>query len=62
LVERHVSAQLPLDKAEIVREGTDVTITCFSRMVNVALEAAETLAAEGISVEASGLGITPPLV
>ena len=29
---------LPLDKAQIIREGTDVTITCFSRMCNVALE------------------------
>ena len=29
---------LPLDKAHIIREGTDVTITCMSRMCNVALQ------------------------
>ena len=25
---------LPLDRAQVVREGTDVTITAFSRMVS----------------------------
>ena len=29
---------LPLDKAHVMKEGTDVTITCFSRMCNVAME------------------------
>ncbi|MDF3023716.1 MAG: pyruvate dehydrogenase complex component subunit beta, partial [Alphaproteobacteria bacterium] len=32
---------LPIGKAKIEREGTDVTITAFSRMVGVALQAAE---------------------
>jgi pyruvate/2-oxoglutarate/acetoin dehydrogenase E1 component len=32
----------------IPQEGTDVSIFCFSRMVSIAMEAAEALAAEGI--------------
>jgi len=52
---------LPLDKAQIIREGTDVTITCFSRMCNVALEAATVLEAEGISVEVINLRIIRPM-
>jgi pyruvate/2-oxoglutarate/acetoin dehydrogenase E1 component len=41
----------PIGKAAVRREGTDVTVVALSRMVSVALEAAEALAAEGISVE-----------
>jgi pyruvate dehydrogenase E1 component beta subunit len=37
--------------AVVRREGTDVTIVAWSKMVGTALEAAETLAADGISVE-----------
>lgn len=42
---------LPLGKADIKREGTDVTIVAISRMVQQALAAADALEAEGISVE-----------
>src|SRR5437879_2140960 len=42
---------LPLGVAEIKRPGTDVTVVATSSMVYVALEAAERLAAEGISAE-----------
>jgi pyruvate dehydrogenase E1 component beta subunit len=42
---------LPLDKAKIQREGKDVTVVTFSRMVGLALDAAEILAKKGISVE-----------
>lgn len=42
---------IPLGKADIKRAGSDITIVTYSRMVNIALESAETLAAEGISVE-----------
>jgi len=42
---------IPLGKADIKRAGDDVTIVAISRMVNQALIAAETLAAEGIEVE-----------
>ena len=43
--------EIPLGKGEIKREGTDVTVVATSLMVHKALEAAEKLAAEGISVE-----------
>lgn len=45
------SYSIPLGKADIKREGTDATIIATSIMVHRALEAAEKLAAEGISVE-----------
>jgi hypothetical protein len=43
---------VPIGKAKVVREGSDVTIVAFSIMVARALEAADALAAEGISAEA----------
>lgn len=52
---------LPIGKAKIERAGTDVTITAFSRMVGLALEAAEMLAAEGISAEVINLRTIRPL-
>ena len=42
---------IPLGVADIKREGDDITIVATSKMVLYALEAAEILAAEGISVE-----------
>jgi len=43
---------IPIGKAFIKREGTDVTIVAISHMVNLALQAAEEIAKEdGISVE-----------
>lgn len=42
---------VPIGKAKIVKEGTDVTIVSYSIMMQKALEAAEILEAEGISVE-----------
>jgi pyruvate dehydrogenase E1 component beta subunit len=42
---------LPLGQGFIAREGTDITVVAFSRMVSVALEAADLLLKEGISVE-----------
>ena len=52
---------LPIGKAKVRREGTDVTITAHSRMVGFALQAAETLAAEGISAEVIDLRTLRPL-
>ncbi len=52
---------LPIGKAKIRREGTDVTITCHSRMVGVALKAAEMLEGEGISAEVIDLRTLRPL-
>lgn len=42
---------LPLGVADIKREGTDCTIVAINRCVHRALEAAETLAQQGISCE-----------
>ncbi len=42
---------IPLGKADIKREGKDVTIVATAQMVHVALSAAEKLAADGVSVE-----------
>ena len=42
---------VPLNQGAIAREGTDVTVVAISKMRYVALEAAEKLADEGISLE-----------
>lgn len=42
---------IPLGKADIKRAGTDVTVVAISRMVHMALAAADELAEEGIDVE-----------
>jgi len=52
---------LPIGRAKIERAGTDVTITAFSRMVGVALQAAEKLAEQGISAEVINLRTLRPL-
>ena len=52
---------LPIGKAKIEREGTDVTITAFTIMVGKALEAAERLAEDGISAEVINLRSLRPL-
>lgn len=52
---------VPIGKAKVVREGSDVTITAFSIMVARSLEAADALAAEGISAEVIDLRTLRPL-
>ena len=54
---------IPLGKADIKREGTDVTIVAISNMVNVALKAAEQMArnGDGISAEVVDLRSLSPL-
>ena len=52
---------LPIGKARIVREGGGVTLVSYSIGVGVALEAAETLAAEGIEAEVIDLRTLRPL-
>lgn len=52
---------LPIGKAKIERAGTDVTITAFSRMVGMALQAADKLAEQGISAEVINLRTLRPL-
>jgi pyruvate dehydrogenase E1 component beta subunit len=43
--------EIPLGVADVRREGSDVTVVAVARMVQVALEAAERLSDEGISLE-----------
>jgi pyruvate dehydrogenase E1 component beta subunit len=54
---------VPLGQAEVKREGAEVTIVAISRMVHVALEAAERMAknGDGISAEVIDLRTLAPL-
>lgn len=52
---------VPIGKANVVRPGRDVTITAFSLMVKVALDAADELAKEGIEAEVIDLRTIRPL-
>ncbi len=52
---------IPFGVADVKREGSDVTVVTYSRMVHRALEAAERLAEEGISVEVIDLRTLKPL-
>ncbi|MBX6764207.1 MAG: alpha-ketoacid dehydrogenase subunit beta [Rubrobacteraceae bacterium] len=53
--------EIPLGEAEYVREGDDVTIVAIGRMVQMAQEAAEALADEGIECEIVDPRTTSPL-
>jgi pyruvate dehydrogenase E1 component beta subunit len=52
---------VPIGKARIVRPGEQVTVVAFSRMVEIAVGAAEALAGEGISAEVIDLRTIRPL-
>ena len=52
---------VPIGKASVPRKGTDVTIVSYSMMVNKCLNAAETLAAEGINAEVVDIRSLIPL-
>ena len=52
---------IPFGVADVKRDGSDVTVITYSRMVHRALEAAERLAEEGISVEVIDLRTLKPL-
>jgi pyruvate dehydrogenase E1 component beta subunit len=52
---------IPLGQADVKREGEDVTIISYSRMVHTALEAAERLAEDGIRAEVIDLRSLRPL-
>jgi pyruvate dehydrogenase E1 component beta subunit len=52
---------VPIGKARVVRPGESVTIIAFSRMVQLAVEAAEQLAEDGISAEVIDLRTIRPL-
>ena len=52
---------VPLGKATVRREGCDLSVISYGAMVHVALEAAETLAGEGIDMEVVDLRTLMPL-
>lgn len=52
---------VPIGKAAIRREGTDVTIVSFNKMMEVVKKAAEELAKEGISAEVIDLRTIRPM-
>ena len=52
---------IPFGVADVKREGSGVTVITYSRMVHRALEAAERLAEEGVSVEVIDLRTLKPL-
>jgi pyruvate dehydrogenase E1 component beta subunit len=52
---------IPIGKAKVVREGKDVTIVSFNKMMKVALGAADELAKENISAEVIDLRTIRPM-
>lgn len=56
-----VEYTIPIGKADVKRKGNDITITAHSKMVLHALEAADSLEKEGISVEVIDLRTLSPL-
>jgi pyruvate dehydrogenase E1 component beta subunit len=52
---------IPIGKADVVREGTDVTILSFGKVMKVAHESADALAKEGINAEVIDLRTIRPL-
>ena len=52
---------IPLGVADVKREGTDVTVVSFGKILKVAQEASEELAKEGISVEIIDLRTVRPI-
>lgn len=52
---------VPLGQAKVVREGSDVTVISWSKMLHACAQAAEELAEEGISVELVDVRSLAPL-
>ena len=52
---------LTLDQARVVREGSDITLVSYSRMLTEALAAADELAGRGVSVEVIDLRSLAPI-
>lgn len=52
---------IPIGKADVKREGTDVTIVSYNKMMKLALKAAEELEKDGISAEVIDLRTIRPL-
>jgi 2-oxoisovalerate dehydrogenase E1 component len=51
---------VPLGKAKVVVEGSDATLVTYSRMTQLAVEAAAVMASEGVSVEVIDLRTIVP--
>ncbi|MDB5282350.1 MAG: pyruvate dehydrogenase complex component subunit beta, partial [Bacteroidota bacterium] len=52
---------IPIGKASVVRQGTDVTLVSYNKMMKLALKAAEELEKEGINAEVIDLRTIRPL-
>ncbi|GKQ42824.1 2-oxoisovalerate dehydrogenase subunit beta [Companilactobacillus sp. RD055328] len=52
---------VPLDKANVVREGTDITVVAYGAEVNEAIKVADKLAEENISMEVIDLRTVSPI-
>lgn len=52
---------IPIGSAEVKREGSDVTVVTFGKMVHVCLAAAEELAKDGVNVEVIDLRSVRPI-
>lgn len=52
---------IPIGKAHVAREGSDVTIVSFNKMMKVALEAADELAKDDVSAEVIDLRTIRPM-
>jgi len=52
---------VPIGKAKVKREGTDVTLVSYNKSIKLCMEAAEKLEGEGISVEVIDLRTIRPL-
>ena len=52
---------LPIGVAEVKREGTDVTLVSFGKMMKIALEAADEMAKNGVSCEVIDLRTVRPI-
>ena len=52
---------LPIGVAEIKKEGSDVTLVSFGKMMKIAMEAAEVLEKDGVSIEVIDLRSVRPI-
>ncbi len=52
---------IPIGKANVVQTGSDVTLVSFNKMMKVAVQAADLLAAQGVSAEVIDLRTIRPL-
>ncbi len=52
---------IPIGKAKVVKEGTDVTLICWGAMVREVLRAAETIEKEGINTEVIDMRTISPM-